>query len=85
MSRHLPKFLNERTLRELGDRFDGKIVDVREELIRNRYTTQKSIEPVVVFDSGHRLIPNIGQRKALIEMNVFSGWSGRRYSYWFGS
>jgi hypothetical protein len=68
MLRHLRRFLNDTTLRELGDVYEGRIEAVAEELIRNRHNGTKTLEPVIAFEDGWRLIPNIGQRKALIEM-----------------
>jgi hypothetical protein len=67
MNHHLRRWLNETTLREMNDRYDGRIARVTEELIRNRFTGQKQLEPVIGFEDGWRLVPNIGQRRALIE------------------
>lgn len=80
MSRHLKKWLNDQALRELGDVFDGRIVDVVEETIRNRYTAQKTLEPVIVFEDGWRLIPNLTQRTVLVKLfgSDSEDWIGRR-------
>jgi len=80
MTRHLRRWLNENALREMGDTYEGRISDVVEERIRNRFTAQKSLEPVIVFDDGWRLIPNITQRRALVEFwgADTSDWVGRR-------
>jgi hypothetical protein len=80
MTRHLRRWLNEATLRELGGDYDGRIVDVVEERLRNRFTAQKALEPVIVFEDGTRLCPNLTQRTALVS---FWGpntdeWVGRR-------
>jgi hypothetical protein len=53
-------------LREMGDTYEGRIATVTEETIRNRYTAQKQREPVITFEDGWRLLPNINQRRALI-------------------
>ena len=68
MRRHLHRWLNDDALRELGDEYEGRISAVTEETIRNRYTAQRQLQPVIGFSDGWRLIPNIGQRKALVEM-----------------
>lgn len=80
MTRHLRRWLNDKALVEMGDSYEGRIQDVTEEPIRNRFTAQKSIEPVILFEDGWKLIPNISQRKALV---AFWGpeteeWIGRR-------
>jgi hypothetical protein len=68
MTRHLHRWLNEKALREeFGGRYTARIATVTEETIRNRYTFQKQLEPVITFEDGWRLVPNIGQRRALIE------------------
>ena len=80
MSRHLPRWLNETTLRDLGDTYEGRIADVREEKIRNKFRLQKALEPVIHFEDGFKLCPNIGQRRALISFwgAETSAWIGRR-------
>lgn len=80
MNSHLRKWLNDAALREMDDRYEGVILAVTEELIRNRFTAQKVLEPVIAFKDGYRLVPNINQRRALVE---FFGpesdeWVGRR-------
>jgi hypothetical protein len=79
MSRHLRRWLNDQVLREMGDTYQGRIVSVTEETIKNRYKAhQKQLEPVITFEDGWRLIPNITQRKALIEIfgSETDGWIG---------
>jgi hypothetical protein len=80
MTRHLRRWLNDKALRELGDVYDGRIASVTEETIRNKFTAQKQLEPVITFEDGWRLLPNITQRRTLIE---FFGpeteeWIGQR-------
>jgi hypothetical protein len=81
MTRHLRRWLNDKALSEnFGDSYEGRIAEVTEEVIRNRFKGTKQLEPVVVFEDGWRLLPNINQRRALIE---FFGpeteeWRGRR-------
>jgi hypothetical protein len=67
MTRHLKKWLNDAELRRMGDRYEGVVASVTEEPIRNRFTAQKQVEPVISFEDGWRVIPNVGMRKALIE------------------
>lgn len=80
MSRHLRRWLNDNALRELGDSYDGVIASVTEETIRNRFTSQKQLEPVVTFEDGWRLLPNINQRRALIQFfgPDTTDWIGQR-------
>ena len=68
MTRHLRRWLNDKVLREMGDTYQGRIVAVAEETIRNKFTAQRQLEPVITFEDGWRLLPNISQRRALIEM-----------------
>jgi len=67
MSRHLRRWLNGTALRKMNDRYEGLIGEVLEERLRNRFTATKELQPVIVFDDGWRLVPNIGMRRALIE------------------
>lgn len=81
MTRHLRRWLNDRALREhFDDSYEGRISDVTEEVIRNRFTGVKQLEPVVTFEDGWRLVPNISQRRALIEFfgPESENWKGRR-------
>ena len=52
MARHLRRWLNETSLRELGGVYEGRIADVTEEKLRNRYTAQHQLQPVITFDDG---------------------------------
>lgn len=69
MSRHLRRWLNDKALAEnFGDTYEGRIAIVTEQIIRNRFTGQKQLEPVVQFEDGWMLVPNLSQRRALINM-----------------
>jgi hypothetical protein len=68
MTRHLRRWLNDGELVRMDGSYTGLIAGVTEERIRNRYTAVKQLEPVITFDDGWRLVPNIGMRRALIEM-----------------
>ena len=81
MRKHLHRWLNDEALRELGDEYEGKIASVTEEVIRNRFTAQRQLEPIIAFQDGWRLCPNITQRRALVEMFESSNtdeWIGQR-------
>ena len=68
MTRHLRRWLNDKALSENFDgEYEGRISEVTEEMIRNRFKGQKQLEPVIIFEDGWRLLPNINQRRALIE------------------
>jgi hypothetical protein len=63
----------------MGGEFEGVIAAVTEEPIRNKYTAQKSIEPVITFEEGgYRLIPNKSALQRLI------GWFGAESTNWIG-
>lgn len=67
MTRFLKKWLTEGVLRKMGDRYEGRIASVTEEVLRNRFTATKGPQPVIDFQDGYRVVPNITMRKALIE------------------
>ena len=50
----------------MGGSYEGTIAAVVEEEVRNRFTTQREIQPVIVFTDGYRIVPNIGMRRALV-------------------
>jgi hypothetical protein len=50
----------------MGDRYEGRIEAVVEERINNKFKGKKELEPVIVFDDGWRMCPNIGQRRACV-------------------
>lgn len=80
MRRHVATWINDSLLVQLDGRYEGVISGVTEQVVRNRYTAQQELHPVITFSDGHRLIPNIGARRALIEMfgPKTEGWDGRR-------
>lgn len=81
MTKHLRRWLNDKALSEnFNDSYEGRIAAVTEEVIRNRFTGVKQVEPVVIFEDGWRLLPNINQRRALIEFfgPETEDWIGHR-------
>jgi hypothetical protein len=79
MTRHLKRWLTNTALSEMGGEFEGVIAAVTEEPIRNKYTAQKSIEPVITFEEGgYRWIPNKSALQKLI------GWFGAESTDWIG-
>jgi hypothetical protein len=80
MKRYLRRWLTDAELRRLGDRYEGVIAEILEERLRNRFTGTKEAQPVIVFDDGYRLVPNLGMRQALIEFwgRESADWTGRR-------
>ncbi len=68
MRRHLKHWLNDSELQEMGGAYEGVIAEVVEEQVRNRFTTQREVQPVIVFLDGWRIVPNIGMRRTLVEM-----------------
>ena len=80
MRRHLRRWLDNAVLRELGDRYEGIIANVVERTLRNRFTCTRELQPVIEFEDGLRLVPNITMRRTLIEFfgADTEGWIGRR-------
>ena len=67
MRRHLKRSLNDADLRNMGGSYEGTISAVVEEEMRNRFTTQRTVQPVIVFTDGYRIVPNIGMQRTLVE------------------
>jgi hypothetical protein len=82
MTRHLRRWLNDKELKQMGGRYEGVVVAIREEKVRNRFTAQQEVQPVIKFDDGWLLIPNLGMRRALIEIfgAETNNWIGHRIS-----
>jgi hypothetical protein len=81
MRKHLRKWLNERALRdEFAGVYEGQIDDVFEQEIRNRFTADREIQPVIRFVDGWSLIPNVTQKRSLCAMYgpETDEWIGRR-------
>jgi hypothetical protein len=80
MRRHVPRYLNNLTLETLGDVYQGVIATVVETEIKNKFRRGAAqIEPVVIFEDGWWLVPNIRMRRALVEMFGWEteDWVGR--------
>jgi hypothetical protein len=71
-------WLNNGELARRGGAYVGTIVDVTEMMVRNPYTCQKVLKPVVAFADGQKLLPNIGMLRTL--QNVF----GDESELWIG-
>jgi hypothetical protein len=80
MNRHLKLWLNDTELQRRGGRYVGVLVAVVPEVVRNRYTTVRQPEPVMKFEDGWQIVPNIGMRRALVEWlgPETDGWIGQR-------
>jgi hypothetical protein len=81
IDRHLRRWLNDSTLtREFPSGYEGTIFEVVEERLHNRYRCTKELQPVIVFEDGWRLVPNISMRRALKEFfgSDTDEWIGRR-------
>lgn len=79
MTRFLKHLLNDRELARMGGRYEGRIVGVTVESMRNKFRFTTGEEPVIVFEDGWRLVPNYGMRLALIQTfgDESDGWIGR--------
>jgi hypothetical protein len=51
----------------MGGSYEGTISAVFEEEMRNRFTTQRAMQPVILFTDGYRIVPNIGMRRTVVE------------------
>ena len=81
MRRHLRShFVTNADLEVKGGSFESIIAEVLEEEMQNRYRGQRELQPVIVFEDGKRLVPNMGIRHELIEAlgEESDGWIGRR-------
>jgi hypothetical protein len=80
MRRHLRRRINDTELSRHGDTYDGVLTAVTEENVRNRFTAQREVVPVLVFADGWTWIPNMSARTALVEMfgHDTDAWIGRR-------
>ncbi len=65
MRRHLKRWLTNSDLRGMGGSYQGIIVDVVEEEVRNRFKGKHELNPVIVFLDGWRIVPNMGIRRYL--------------------
>lgn len=80
MRRHLKRRMTNGDLEQMGGSYEGVIVEVVLEKMRNPFTTKSEVNPVVSFEDGWRIVPNIGMRRALTE-NLgpdTDGWIGRQ-------
>jgi hypothetical protein len=66
MTRKMGPWLTGAAVHAMGDRYDGIIAAVEEQEVRNRWTTRTSLEDVVVFGDGKRLVLSHGMRLELI-------------------
>jgi hypothetical protein len=74
------QWLNRETLSAMPhERFEDEIVDVVEEVINNRFAGKKQPEPVIPFNDGWRLIPNLAMRQQLVTLfgHETNMWRGR--------
>ena len=66
MRRHLKRWLVNSDLQGMGGSYEGIIVDVIEEKVRNPFKAKHELNPVIVFLDGWRIVPNIGMRRDLV-------------------
>ena len=82
MDKFMPHWLNAAELRRIGGRYDGIVARVVVEKVHNRYKKEddQKEEPVIEFTDGHRLVPNISMRRALMEKfgAETDTWTGAR-------
>ena len=80
MRKHLTRWLNHSELQEMAGSYEGAIVEVIEKNVRNRFTRQDEVQPVIVLTDGWRVVPNVGMRRSLMEAfgSETDDWTGRR-------
>lgn len=80
MRRHLKVWLNGERLAAMGGVYEGAVVDVVEEEVRNKVKAVRETVPVILFADGQRLIPNQTMRVALVDAlgPDTDAWRGRR-------
>jgi hypothetical protein len=80
MKRFVPCWINTDELQRIGGRYEGVIEQVFEQAVRNRFTGVKKAEPIIEFEDGYRLVPNITMRRSLMERfgTDTDLWSGER-------
>ena len=79
MRRHLKRRMTNHDLEQMGDTYHGVIADVVVEEMRNIYTTKYEEQPVIVFEDGWQLVPNLGIRRDLTD------WLGFESDNWIGA
>ena len=79
MQRHLKRWLTISSLQGMGGSYEGIIVDVIEENVRNPFAKETQRQPVIEFSDGWRIVPNIGMRRDLVaHYGPETGtWAGR--------
>jgi hypothetical protein len=65
--KHLRRWLNASALEAMGGVYIGVIATVTEENVRNGFRMVTQLEPVIVFQDGWRIIPNISARRKLAD------------------
>ena len=66
MRQHLKRWLANSDLQGMGGSYEGIIVDVIEEKVRNPFKAKHELNPVIVVLDGWRIVPNIGMRRDLV-------------------
>ena len=80
MRKYLKRWLTFASLETMGGSYEGEIVTVVAENLRNKFTTGREAHPVISFHDGWRLGLNLGMREDLVA--VFGpdtdAWIGAR-------
>lgn len=73
-------WLNVPELTRRGDAYIGVIVSVAAVTVRNPYTCRKEVKPVIEFDDGQKLLPNVGMLRTLMALYgpESDAWVGKR-------
>ena len=67
MGRFVRRMLNRAELMQMSGQYEGVIAEVVEEEVRNSYKRATEVVPMIRFEDGECVIPNIGMRKTLID------------------
>jgi hypothetical protein len=78
VTKHLRRWLTNDVLATFDDVYEGTIVAVTEQRVRNRFTGKHADELVVTFADRWQWIPNLTARRSLV------GWFGVESDDWLG-
>jgi len=69
MRKHLPnsRWITNADLERRGGEYNGTIRSVTAKMLRNTYTKENQVQPVIRFEDDYELVPNKTMRTELIE------------------
>ena len=67
MRKHLKRNMNNSDLEQMDGSYEGVIVEVTLEEMWNRHRGKREEHPIITFEDGWRIVPNIGMRRDLVD------------------